>query len=87
MADRSADLCLTAIGDIAILEGWPLGEMMQLFPDSPDLQRYWSRKIQFFSLFDNNGKYSSKWFCGKLALTPSSCHSGRIQEDSQNSDT
>lgn len=54
-----------AIGDIAIIEGWPLGELMQLFPNSPDSQRDWSRKIQLFSLFDINGKYSSKLFVAK----------------------
>ncbi|TKA50532.1 hypothetical protein B0A53_06110 [Rhodotorula sp. CCFEE 5036] len=41
-----------AISDIAIIEGWPLGEVMQLFPDSPDIHRDWSGKIQLFSLFD-----------------------------------
>lgn len=47
-----------AIGDIAIIEGWPLAEMMQLFPNSPDIQRDWSRKSQLFSLSDLNGKHS-----------------------------
>jgi hypothetical protein len=47
-----------AISDIAIIEGWPLGEVMQLFPDSPDIHRDWSGKIQLFSLFDLSGKHS-----------------------------
>lgn len=58
MAHGFADRVSTAIGDIAVLEGWPLGEVMQLFPDSPDIQRYWSRELQIFSLFDIDGKHS-----------------------------
>lgn len=46
------------LGDIAIIEGWPLAEMMQAFPNSPVSQWDWSRKVQLFSLFDINGKHS-----------------------------